>query len=99
MLGVSFFHRFQLAADDLTDISEAILYHQKALHLTPEGHADMPGYLYNLGNSFLYRFKRTGNLTDMSDAISFQQRAVHLTPEDHADMPSCLTTFRNCFER
>jgi hypothetical protein len=59
---------------DLTDISEAISFQQKAVQLTPEGHADMPGHLNNLGNSFQSRFEHTGDLTDISEAISSSRK-------------------------
>jgi hypothetical protein len=48
-LGNSFQSRFEHTGD-LADISNAISYQQKAVHLTPEGHADMPGWLNNLGS-------------------------------------------------
>ena len=79
-LGSSFQSRFEHTRD-LADISEAISYQQKAVHLTPEGHAYMSIWLNNLGNSFQSRFEHTGNLADISEAISYQQKAVHLTPE------------------
>ena len=94
MLGVSFFHRFNLEGD-LTDMSKAILYQQKALRLTPDGHADMPGCLNNLGKSFQCRFKRTGDLEDITNAISHQQKAVRLAPEGHADIPTRLSNLAN----
>jgi hypothetical protein len=71
---------------DLADISEAISSHQKAVQLTPEGHADMHSQLNSLGASFMRRFEYTRDLTDISEAISFQQKSVQLTPEDHPNM-------------
>ena len=96
-LGNSFQCHFECTGD-LTVIFDAITYQQKAIHLTPEGHADIPNQLNNLGNSLALRFKHTGNLTDISDAISYQQRAVHLTPEGYADMPSRLTNLGISFQ-
>jgi ssDNA-specific exonuclease RecJ len=55
-LGNSFRIRFEHTGD-LADISEAISSQQKAVQLTPEGHADMPVHLNNLGNLFLHRFE------------------------------------------
>ena len=82
----------------LADISDVISCQQKAVNLTPEGHADIPRHLSNLGNSFQTRFERTGDLADISDTISYQQKAVHLTPEGHADMPGHLSNLGNSFQ-
>ena len=82
---------------NLPDILEAVAVMQQAVELTPNGHADMPGRLNNLGNSFLSRFECTGNVSDVSEAISVQQRAVQLTPNGHADMPGWLSNLGNSF--
>src|SRR5271169_3754475 len=81
-----------------TDISKAISSYQKAVHLTPQGHADMPSLLNNLGNSLCTRFKCTGDLTDISEAISSHQKAVHLTPQGHADMSAWLGNLGSSFQ-
>jgi len=83
----------------LDEIFNAIAAHQRAVQLTPDGHADMPGRLSNLGGSLLCRFEHTGNLTDISNAISVLQRAVHLTPDGHADMPSWLSNLGSSLAR
>ena len=93
-LGTPFLCRFE-HTEDLADVSDSISHQQRAVHLTPEGHANMHSRLNNLGNPFQCRFKHTGDFTDISNAISHQQRAVHLTPEGHADMPSCLNNLGN----
>ncbi|KAH6881216.1 CHAT domain-containing protein [Coprinopsis sp. MPI-PUGE-AT-0042] len=84
-------------------MAEAISAQRRAEQLTPDGHADLPGCLNNLGNSILCRFERTGDLSDIAEAISAQRRAVQLTPEGHADLPGCLNnlgiSFRRRFER
>ena len=72
------------------DIDNCILAYESAVHLTPQGHSDMPNRLNNLGISFRTRFECTRDLADISDAISYQQKAVHLTPEGLANMPSLL---------
>jgi tetratricopeptide (TPR) repeat protein len=96
------FRRFERTGD-MQDISEAIRHQQRAVQLTPDGHADLPSWLNNLGNSFLRRFERTGDMQDISEAIRHQQRAVQLTPDGHADLPSWLnnlgTSFSIRFER
>ena len=97
-LGISFRHRFERTGD-LPDIFEAIKIQQRAVHLTPNGHAHLPRRLNNLGISFLCRFERTGDLTDISEAIQVQQRAVHLTPDGHADLPGRLSNLGSSFLR
>jgi len=82
---------------NLSELSEAVEVMQQAVQLTPKGHADMPGWLSNLGNSFRHRFERTGDVSNLSEAISVQQRAVQLTPNGHADMPGWLNNLANSF--
>ncbi|KAF8961807.1 CHAT domain-containing protein [Flammula alnicola] len=97
-LGSSFFCRFERTAD-LNDISKAISMQQEAVHLTPDGHANLPVLLNNLGNSYLSRFEHTGDLSDVSEAISLHEKAVQLTPEGHANMPIRLHGLGNSFFR
>jgi len=75
----------------LLSVTEAISVQRRAVQLTPNGHADMPGWLSNLGVSLKCRFEHTDDVSDVSEAISFQQRAVQLTPNGHTDMPSFLS--------
>ena len=51
-LGIAFQKCFECTGD-LANIGDAISYQQKAVQLTPEGHASMAGWLTNLGNAFL----------------------------------------------
>jgi tetratricopeptide (TPR) repeat protein len=74
----------------LSDIAEAIAAHQKAVQLTPFGHANLPSHLNSLGRSFCSQFEHTSNLSDIAEAISALQKAVQLTPLDHANLPSYL---------
>ncbi|KAF5323854.1 hypothetical protein D9611_008438 [Ephemerocybe angulata] len=83
---------------DLSDLIDSIAMHQQAVDLTPDGHADLPGRLSNLGNMFLSRFERTGELSDIVDAISAQQKAVDLASHGHPDLPGCLTNLGNAFQ-
>ncbi|TEB25858.1 hypothetical protein FA13DRAFT_1896426 [Coprinellus micaceus] len=85
-LGGSLTCRFERTGN-LEDISAAISLRTRAVHLTPEGHTDLPIHLMNLGGSLTCRFERTGDLEDISEAISLQTRAVHLTPEGHTHLP------------
>jgi hypothetical protein len=94
--GNYFLRRFWRSGD-LMDIDKAISHHEHAVHLTPDGHADMPGRLNNLGNSFARRFQRSGDLMDIDKAISHHEHAVHLTPDDHADKPAHLNNLGNSF--
>ncbi|KAF6753576.1 CHAT domain-containing protein [Ephemerocybe angulata] len=82
---------------ELSDIADAISVQQKAVNLTPHGHADLACYLNNLGNSFTCRFERTGELSDIADAISVHQKAVDLTPHSHADLAGYLNNLGNSF--
>jgi hypothetical protein len=82
---------------DLPDISEAILYQQRAIHLTPQDHVDMPGLLNDLGASFQARFELTGDIAGVTEAISSLQKALHLIPQGHADLPLLLTNLGNSF--
>jgi len=96
-LGNSYQHRFRCTGEH-SDISEAISAQQRAIQLTPDGHADVPMYLNNLGSSYRRRFKHRGELSDISEAISTQQRAVQFTPTDHADMPAYLNNLGNSYQ-
>ncbi|KAF5331280.1 hypothetical protein D9611_013071 [Ephemerocybe angulata] len=89
-LGGSFTRRFERTGD-LSDIADAIDVQQKAVNLTPQGHADLPSRLNNLGCSLTCRFECTGELSQVWDAIAEYQKAVDLTPQGHADLPNYLT--------
>ena len=83
----------------IDEISNAISAHQRAVQLTPDGHADMPSLLNNLGGSLLCRFERTGDLADVTNAISAHQKAVQLTPDGHANMPIRLSNLVGSLSR
>jgi tetratricopeptide (TPR) repeat protein len=72
---------------DVADIDNAIFALEGSLILTPDGHADKPNYLNNLGNLFAHRSECSGDLADSDRAISTHERAVNLTPDGHADKP------------
>ncbi len=71
-------------------IQRAVLYQQQAVDSTPAGHANLLGYLSNLGNSYVRQFEHTGKLQDIQHAIVYHQKAVDCTPAGHANLPSYL---------
>ena len=71
---------------------------QRAVELTPPGHADLPTRLFHLGNSFRFRFRQTGDLADIENAIFNTQRAVELTPTGSADLPLYLNNLGHLFQ-
>jgi hypothetical protein len=76
-----------MRSSDLADSDRAISAHERAVNLTPDGHANQPSYLNNLGNSFLRRFERSGDPADIDRTISAHEGAVNLTPDGHANQP------------
>jgi hypothetical protein len=62
-------------------------------NISPEGHADKPSRLNNLGKAFQTRFERNGNLADIASAISMEQKAVELTPEGTDSLIAVQTKF------
>jgi hypothetical protein len=79
--------RFQHSGN-LVDIDKAISAHNQAVHLTPDGHAEKPGFLNNLANSFGCCFEHSRDLVDIDKAISTHNQTVHLTPDSHSDWPA-----------
>ncbi|KAE9406010.1 hypothetical protein BT96DRAFT_876203 [Gymnopus androsaceus JB14] len=77
---------------ELSDIESAILALKQAVELTPDGHADKPGMLNNLGHAYQERFSHLGELSDMESAIVAMKQAVELTPDGHPDKPSLLNS-------
>ena len=84
-------------SSNIGDIKNAIFALECSLTFTPDGHADKPGCLNNLGMSFLHRFKHLGDLLDVDKVISAHEQALHLTPDGHTDKPGCLTNLGNSF--
>ncbi|KAH6881193.1 hypothetical protein BKA70DRAFT_1575486 [Coprinopsis sp. MPI-PUGE-AT-0042] len=97
-IGVDMMREFERTGD-LVTVNEAMEVLDRAVKLTPKGHADLPACLNNLGTSFQRRFEHTGDLSDIAEAISAQRRAMQLTPEGHADLPACLNNLGNSFQR
>ncbi|KAF6751899.1 hypothetical protein DFP72DRAFT_1171989 [Ephemerocybe angulata] len=88
---------------NLSDMTDGISMLQQAVDLTPEGDANLPGRLCNLGNALLIRHRETGELTDIVDAIGMQRKAVELIPEGSANVPGLFnnlgTSLTRRFER
>jgi tetratricopeptide (TPR) repeat protein len=81
------------------DIEKAISSLEDAVQFTPDGHADKPARLNNLGNSLLTRFERLGEMEDIEKAISSHENAMQLTPDGHADKPCLLNNLGNSLLR
>ncbi|KDR71638.1 hypothetical protein GALMADRAFT_795012 [Galerina marginata CBS 339.88] len=77
-LGNSFLCRFE-AEGQLSDIGEAVSCHQRAINLTPDGHADMSMWLRSLGLSLRRRFERTNDPTDIQASIFSYRRCATYT--------------------
>lgn len=88
-LGTSFWSRYEQTGD-LSDIKHSISTQQKAVDLTPEGHADLPSRLSNLGTAFASLYQETKSLADIESAISVLQRAVEICPEGNFYLPYYL---------
>ena len=84
--------------EDLADLIEEIKSGEKLVHITPEGHGDLPTHLISLGKSYLSRFKLTRKLADISAAILSGEKAVQLTPEGNVALPVYLTSLGTWFE-
>lgn len=85
-LGVAYSSRFQ-STGDLSDISESISTHRRALTITPEAHPSLASHLGNMGSSLILRYGRTGDLPDLSEGISALERSISLTPRNHEALP------------
>jgi hypothetical protein len=93
-LGVSLLYRFEQLGD-LDDLTDSLLKHQDAIHLTPDGHPDKYLMLSNLGISLYCQFQQLGELNDLNKSISIQADAICLIPEDHPDKAGILYNFGN----
>jgi hypothetical protein len=61
---------------ELVDINDAISALERAADVTPDGHAQKPVHLGNLGNVFNLRFQHSRDLVDSAAAISHYRRAA-----------------------
>jgi tetratricopeptide (TPR) repeat protein len=81
----------------LDDLERAIAVNERAVHLTPEGHADKSRCLMNLGTSFQGLFKRTRDSNYIDKAISAHEHAVCLVADGHVDKPVILSHLGESF--
>ena len=95
-IGLYLLDRFERTGD-VTDIDNAILYHERAVRLLPKGNSDKHQHLNNLGRSFLCRFTRSGELVDVEEAISTFKDAVRLSPDRHSAKPLYFSNLGSSF--
>ncbi|KAF6765332.1 CHAT domain-containing protein [Ephemerocybe angulata] len=82
---------------ELSTLNDGISSVRQAVDLTPQGHANLPTRLSNLGGMLMRRFERMGELLDLAEAITVQQNGVELTPQGHTDLPGQLNNLGNSF--
>ncbi|KAE9398697.1 hypothetical protein BT96DRAFT_1020002 [Gymnopus androsaceus JB14] len=92
-LGMSF-----QQSGDTSQIKNAVQILEQAVKLTPEGHADKPERLNNLGAAFQLQFCHLGEPSDIASAILAHKQAVELTADDHADKPAMLNNLGTAFQ-
>jgi tetratricopeptide (TPR) repeat protein len=83
---------------DLANIESAISNQQKAIQLTPKGHAKLPRRFNNLGILFQAHFEHTADLASIQSAIDNLQKALQLTFHGHADRPGYLNNLGTLFQ-
>ncbi|KAG8735003.1 hypothetical protein FRC10_011092 [Ceratobasidium sp. 414] len=77
-------------------MDKAITFQRHALQLTPDGHADLPRHLYNLGKFLLHRYHRLKELSDLDEAILFLNRAIPRVVDD-PDRPGRFETLSDAY--
>ncbi|KAJ7766423.1 CHAT domain-containing protein [Mycena maculata] len=101
-LGNAYAERYRKAAD-LRDIQMAILYHQRAVTITPTDLPTRADPLEDLGWAFGARYQRLKNLEDLEAAMLNNLEAVKFTPANDPDRPRRLHTlalsFRDQYRR
>ncbi|ELU36162.1 hypothetical protein AG1IA_09808 [Rhizoctonia solani AG-1 IA] len=58
----------------LDDIEKAVMYHHRALGLTPDFHPDLPDRHTSLGVSYTDLYRRTDEVADLFKAIEYNTR-------------------------
>jgi hypothetical protein len=81
----------------IADLDKAITAQQQATRFASGDHSQKPGYLSNLGTSFLHQFECLGEVVGLDEAITVQQQAVRLTPDGHHDKAAHLNNLGKSF--
>ncbi|KIJ24341.1 hypothetical protein M422DRAFT_274912 [Sphaerobolus stellatus SS14] len=84
---------------NLNDIDIAISLQEKAIMMTPDGHANKYKFLNNLGNSLQCHFEHHGNVVDINRAIMKKQEAVRLVPPTHPSKPGTLSSLGSSLQK
>jgi tetratricopeptide (TPR) repeat protein len=82
-LGLSHRSRFIRLVSQLADIEKAIDCQSQAIELARENHEEMSGFLNNIANSLVCRFRFLGQLHDIDKSIAYYAQAIYLTPQGH----------------
>ncbi|KAE9407699.1 hypothetical protein BT96DRAFT_963047 [Gymnopus androsaceus JB14] len=64
----------------------------------PDGQANKPGWLSNLGTALRSRFGYLGELSDIENAIVALKQAVELTPNGNPNKPTWLSNLGNAYK-
>jgi len=94
MLDPAELHEEALAMGDLQhatgDLQRAIELGEEALALIPADAISRDGYLTNLGNGLVERYKWNKNPADLDQAIALLEERLVLTPPDSPSRPTAL---------
>ncbi|KAH8895994.1 hypothetical protein GQ53DRAFT_681623 [Thozetella sp. PMI_491] len=89
-LGLMLTGRYKQSCDTAA-LQEAVESLQRAVNLTPEGHANRAGWLDSLGIGLKYLlFEFTGEVHYINEAVRIAQDAVNSTPENDRNLSSRL---------
>ncbi|KAF6756992.1 CHAT domain-containing protein [Ephemerocybe angulata] len=80
----------EILSDISTQLDEAISSQRRVLRCSPADHPIFPGFLNNLANFVLHRFKHSGDVFNLNEAISIYENAAQLTPLGHPELSSRL---------
>ncbi|TFK18595.1 hypothetical protein FA15DRAFT_249782 [Coprinopsis marcescibilis] len=79
--GIHYWDRFE-HTDDLHFLDKSIATFERAVEVTPNGHAHLPSRLINLSSTYALRFDRSGDPSDNDQALKWNRKAIELTPPD-----------------
>ncbi|KAE9406224.1 TPR-like protein [Gymnopus androsaceus JB14] len=83
---------------DILQIENSVQLWRQAVELIPNGHADKPVLLTNLGYAYQLQFGHLGDLGDIENAIAALKQAIELTPDGHARKPQQLCNLGSAYE-